>query len=104
MKTPEEWRKRLVARMRELDERLAGIEEELDEPADRDLEEQAIEREDDEVLESLGKAGQKELGQIRAALARIDAGTFGICVVCGEPIAEERLNVVPYATKCQRCA
>jgi RNA polymerase-binding protein DksA len=38
--------------------------------------------------------------EVEAALARIDAGTFGTCVVCGKPIGEQRLEAVPYATLC----
>ena len=40
------------------------------------------------------------LEAIDAALSRIDDGTFGTCEVCGRPIAEERLEAVPYATLC----
>jgi DnaK suppressor protein len=40
------------------------------------------------------------LAEIDAALARIDDGTYGICVACGRPIDEERLAAVPYATLC----
>ena len=40
------------------------------------------------------------LGEIEAALRRIEEGTFGTCVVCGRPIADERLEAVPYATLC----
>jgi DnaK suppressor protein len=40
------------------------------------------------------------LGEIDAALARIDDGTYGLCTSCGRPIGEERLEAVPYATLC----
>jgi RNA polymerase-binding transcription factor DksA len=40
------------------------------------------------------------LVEIEDALRRIDDGTYGICVVCGRPIGEERLGAVPYATLC----
>jgi RNA polymerase-binding protein DksA len=40
------------------------------------------------------------LVEVEAALQRIDEGTFGTCVACGKPIAEERLEAVPYATLC----
>jgi RNA polymerase-binding protein DksA len=40
------------------------------------------------------------LDQIDAALARIDAGTYGICQICGKPIDERRLDVLPYAQYC----
>jgi RNA polymerase-binding transcription factor DksA len=37
-------------------------------------------------------------------LDRIQAGTFGICVKCGKPIAERRLDAVPHTPFCQSCA
>jgi DnaK suppressor protein len=40
------------------------------------------------------------LGDIDAALARIEAGTYGICPVCGRPIGEERLEALPWASLC----
>lgn len=42
------------------------------------------------------------LVQIEAALSRIDAGTFGICEVCGGPIAEGRLEARPWTPYCIR--
>lgn len=42
--------------------------------------------------------------QIDHALARIDAGIYGICERCGRPINPERLEVLPYATRCIVCA
>lgn len=42
--------------------------------------------------------------QIRAALARLDAGTYGLCQNCGQPIEEERLDILPLSTHCSRCA
>lgn len=44
-----------------------------------------------------------ELAQVEAALARIDAGSFGDCVDCGEPIAASRLAVMPAAECCAAC-
>ncbi len=38
--------------------------------------------------------------QIEEALAKIEAGTYGICLVCGRDIPRERLEVVPYASTC----
>ena len=43
------------------------------------------------------------LVQIEAALKRIDAGTFGLCQICGKPIAPERLEALPWATDCIDC-
>ncbi|TDE40329.1 TraR/DksA family transcriptional regulator [Antarcticimicrobium sediminis] len=41
---------------------------------------------------------------LRAALARIDAGEFGYCEDCGEPIAPKRLELNPAVTRCVGCA
>ena len=38
--------------------------------------------------------------QVEAALARLDAGTYGVCVVCGEQIPAARLEVRPEAARC----
>ena len=43
-------------------------------------------------------AEQRE--QVVAALARIEDGTFGTCVDCGQPIPEARLEVRPEAARC----
>lgn len=94
----------LRSHRKELQHRLEGIEHELDKPADPDAEERATEREGDEVLEGVGHAGINEIRGIDAALKRIEEGTFGVCVSCGEDISEERLRVVPYAVKCRNCA
>ena len=94
----------LEARLAELTRRLDTIEHDLDEPAPQDTEDRATEREGDEVLEGIGIAGLAETRMIRAALNRIEAGVFGICVACGEPISEERLRAVPHAARCRNCA
>jgi RNA polymerase-binding transcription factor DksA len=100
----ERYEARLRARLRELEGRLSEVESELEQPANSDFEERASERESDEVLEGLGNAGLLEKRMIEAALGRIADGTFGECVACGEQIAPERLEAVPHAPRCQRCA
>ena len=104
MKNLSQFEDRLNSRLRDLNARLSGVEAELDQPVDADSEERATEREGDEVLESLGNAGLLEIKMIQAALGRIADGTFGVCVACSEPISEERLNAVPHAARCKRCA
>jgi DnaK suppressor protein len=42
------------------------------------------------------------LGQVREALKRIDDGTFGACLVDGEPIQEKRLEAIPWTAYCLR--
>jgi len=39
-----------------------------------------------------------------AALARLDAGTYGICETCGHPIPPERLAARPASRTCVNCA
>lgn len=94
----------LEARLRELENRLHNIEDELDAPISADWGERATERESEEVLEDLGMAGQQEIRMIRAALDRISNGTYGTCVRCDEAISEERLDVLPHTPLCRDCA
>lgn len=47
---------------------------------------------------------QLELDRIASALERIEAGTFGECVRCGEPIAPRRLTLDPATPVCVDCA
>ncbi|MGV6819794.1 MAG: TraR/DksA family transcriptional regulator [Parvularcula sp.] len=100
----EKYKKLLTDRLAELTGRVHEIEEELDEPVSKNWDEAAIEREDDEVLESLGNTSLNEVRAIRAALDRIKAGTYGICTVCGDEISPERLDAVPWAATCRKCA
>jgi RNA polymerase-binding transcription factor len=44
------------------------------------------------------------LAETRAALARLDDGTFGRCQGCGRVIGKVRLDAVPYARQCIHCA
>ncbi len=104
MRNIKHFEKRLRDRLTELDDRLKGIEEDLDEPQSPDTEERATEREGDEVLESLGNRGLTEIRMIEAALSRLEEGTFGDCVVCGKPISNERLELLPHTPKCKNCA
>ena len=53
-----------------------------------------------ELDEGLEENADHLLGEIDAALARIEDGTYGSCSRCGKPIAAERLEAVPYATLC----
>jgi DnaK suppressor protein len=44
------------------------------------------------------------LSKVNRALERVDAGTYGMCEVCGKAIPVERLEVLPYSTLCVECA
>jgi RNA polymerase-binding transcription factor len=51
----------------------------------------------------LKQTDAKILQAIDEALQRIEKGTFGICRDCGEPIAEARLNAIPWTRVCITC-
>ncbi len=58
----------------------------------------------DPVALSRSASLQRTLAEIDAALARIHAGSYGICVHCGAAIPEERLELRPFTGDCVRCA
>ena len=74
----------------------------------------AIETSPDE-LDRIQQAGDRDyaisnlernfsrLREVRTALRSFDAGTFGICVDCGENINPKRLAAVPWASSCIAC-
>jgi len=103
-KSLEDRRVELERRRKYLVLRLENIEDELDEPANPDWDENAAESEQDEVLEDLGVHGQDEIKAIDAALTRMDEGEYGDCVVCGDAISEDRLDVLPHTPFCKRHA
>ena len=104
MVTVDDRKTALEVRLRELDVRLHVIEEELDSHQSKDWGELAVEREEDEVLEGMGKSGLAEIERIRAALSRISYGSYGFCVTCDNEISAERLDVLPATPFCRNCA
>lgn len=98
---------RLTAKKAELEdrvERLARDQRHADEPVEKDFEEQASQRENDDVITNLLRESRTELQQITRALVRMDAGDYGICASCGADIGEGRMNAIPEATLCIKCA
>ena len=55
---------------------------------------------DRELDYTLEENSEAVLARIDAALARIDAGTYGTCRMCGNPIPEERLEARPWTDLC----
>jgi RNA polymerase-binding protein DksA len=55
---------------------------------------------DREMASTLEDNSTHVLSEIDAALARIEAGTFGTCQACGGPVGEDRLEALPWATLC----
>jgi DnaK suppressor protein len=45
-----------------------------------------------------------KLRDVKRALEKLDDGTYGVCDVCGRPIAPERLEAIPWAVRCVRDA
>lgn len=70
----------------------------------KDLEDQAIEVQNDEVVARLEEEARLELAQAERALARIAARIGDYCEKCGKPIAPDRLKALPYTTRCKNCA
>ncbi len=52
---------------------------------------------------ALRDRADQQLALVDEALARLDAGTFGTCVRCGQPIPHERLAALPWAARCIEC-
>jgi DnaK suppressor protein len=52
---------------------------------------------------ALRERNEQHLAQVEAALARLDAGTYGACPNCGRPIAPARLEALPWAALCIDC-
>lgn len=57
-----------------------------------------------EIDYTLGEHSQNVLGEIDAALARIEAGTYGTCTNCGKDISVGRLEAYPWGSLCIDCA
>ncbi len=55
---------------------------------------------DTERNQAIVRNSQLLLAQVRAALQRLDEGTYGICARCGKEIDSRRLERLPYATLC----
>ena len=89
---------------RDLEERRGRIDGHGREGVPADSEEQAVARANDEVVASLSEQVTTELAQIKAALTRMELGSYGVCVRCGKSIAPARLTAVPFAVACSGCA
>ena len=56
-----------------------------------------------ELLISMSANDRRMLEMIDEALKRVEAGDYGECVNCGEPVSEKRLEAVPWARYCVKC-
>jgi DnaK suppressor protein len=107
VKPHREIRQKLLGRREELAERLQRITQDVrrvKSPLDPDFAEQAVQRENDEVLDALGASIRTELGEIELTLERLEKGAYGVCARCGQPIPRKRLEALPYTSRCLDCA
>lgn len=97
-------KQKLVKRKDELEQDLQRLSretvynEQVPDPAD-----QASASTMDDILISLQNTERDEYKRIIQAIAMIDAGTYGVCVDCGQAISEKRLQMYPNATRCLAC-
>jgi DnaK suppressor protein len=99
-------RKRLLQKKEELLLDLAKnrevSEETIDESA-QDMADRATSAYTKEFAYSLSESERKTMVLIDQALERLEAGTYGVCVHCGLPCQEKRLEAVPWARHCLDC-
>ena len=95
----------LLEMKQDISGRISAIDKDIrHEGMSADWAEQASERENDEVLESLGNSSEQELAMIKLALQRIDSGNYFHCVECGNDIPAARLDLLPFTSYCVNCA
>ena len=100
-------KKKLLEMRSQMEHRIETITKDIlhtDNPPEQDFAEQAVEHENDEVMDALGSAAREELVQVKRALIRIEEDEYGYCLKCGEEIDRKRLEAIPYADKCMKCA
>jgi DnaK suppressor protein len=100
------FRKRLLEKQRQLvaevgKNALYGKDKEDD--SIKDLGDQANTAYTREFLFELGNGDRRMLREVVTALQKIDEGSFGACERCGEPIADRRLEALPFARYCINC-
>ena len=103
----DEIRMLLLSKRQELLQRVSDIQKDLrneDNPIEKDFEEQAVQMENEEVLNALDAEGRATLIKIEQALQRIENGNYDICTLCDTTIPIARLRVMPYTELCVDCA
>ena len=104
-------RTRLEAKRDELRTNIAGLTESHPVPTDpieandgpNDFEDIAVDFLEIQQEQSIRVNEQALLTEVLKALKRIDDGTYGICVACGNPIPEKRLEAIPWAARDIKC-
>lgn len=94
----------LQALENEYRQRAEAIRRDLQRSHSADFAEQAVQRQNDEVLQGLLEEAEAGLLAVRHALVRLEEGRYGQCLGCGEPIHLPRLQAMPAAELCLACA
>lgn len=96
---------RLLDQQDQLVQRRFELEDDLQRVTGREIEygDRAQAEAPEEALEHLDEQSRREWEAIQAALACIEAGPYGDCDMCGEPISPARLDAMPMAPHCMRC-
>lgn len=104
-------KQRLEEKRVELQQDIRGLTEAHPEPVDpieasegpSDFEEVAVDFLETQQEQSLLVNQQALLTEVEQALQRIEQGTYGKCVDCGNPIPEKRLEAIPWAARDVSC-
>jgi DnaK suppressor protein len=80
-----------------------NAEEETTEESTQDIADKAVSSYTREFLYSLNDSERNTIQQIDQALGRIEDGTFGSCLNCGNPMNEKRLTAIPWSRHCVDC-
>ena len=99
-----EVKERLLAKQAHLRQRLGSVQATERREVQEGQNDGAQQWEVSEIRDGLDDEATAELNQVDLALARLDAGEYGLCESCGEQIGEKRLEALPYATLCIECA
>jgi RNA polymerase-binding transcription factor len=101
-----QFRKALIDKRRQLEDevgRSALYGKGQEDDSIKDLGDQATTAYTREFLFELGNGDRRLLKEVVTALRKLDEGGFGECERCGEPIAEKRLEALPFARHCIGC-
>ena len=104
----QQMKERLEAKRTELQQQVASLTEAHPTPVDpieasegpQDFEETAVDFLETQQEQAVEVNIQALLTEVEDALKRIEDGTYGPCVVCGQPIPERRLEAIPWAARC----
>lgn len=104
----EQQRTDLARELKRLEDQAAGRAGEQEVVAAEDFDEPGGDAAVDAAERQQARAMASEVRQIldlvKEALRRMQDGTYGICDVCGKPIPAARLQLIPWTTRCAKCA